>query len=68
MVAERLRHSLCDMKFTGSIADLTITASFGIATIPHEQVASVEDLIRLADDALYIAKSNGRNRVEIFSA
>lgn len=67
MVAERLRQSLCDMQFTGSIAELTITASFGIATIPYEKIASIEDLIRLADDALYTAKNNGRNRVEIIS-
>ena len=64
MVAERLRQSLCDIKFTGSISALTMTASFGIATIPNEKINSVEDLIRLADDALYAAKSNGRNRVE----
>ena len=67
MVAERLRQSLCDMQFSGSISELTITASFGIATIPHEQIDSIEDLIRIADDALYLAKSNGRNRVEIIS-
>ena len=65
MVAERLRQSLCDMQFTGSISDLTMTASFGIATIPYEKITSVEELIRLADDALYVAKNNGRNRVEI---
>ena len=67
MVAERLRQSLCDMHFSGAISELTITASFGIATIPHEQIDSIEDLIRLADDALYLAKNNGRNRVEVLS-
>ena len=41
-----------------------MTVSIGIATIPSDNVRSVSDLIRLADDALYAAKRNGRNRVE----
>jgi diguanylate cyclase (GGDEF)-like protein len=65
MVAERLRKSISDIKFSGSISELTITTSIGIATLPDNNIDSIEDLIRLADDALYTAKGNGRNRVEI---
>ena len=64
MVAERLRQIFSKMQFTGPISDLKITASIGIAAIPHMKINSTEDLIRLADDALYMAKGNGRNRVE----
>jgi len=64
MVAERLRHSFDSMQFTGSLSELNITASFGVATIPHKNINSIEDLIRLADKALYLAKNNGRNCVE----
>jgi diguanylate cyclase (GGDEF)-like protein len=42
---------------------LDVTASMGVAAIPHERAKRVEDLIRLADDALYRAKREGRNRV-----
>ena len=67
-VANRLRQGICNIRFTGSIAELAMTASFGIATIPHKKIGSSEDLIRLADEALYLAKGNGRNRVEIVKA
>jgi len=42
--------------------DLSLTISIGIATVP-EQAASAQDLVSVADRALYIAKELGRNRV-----
>ena len=42
-----------------------VTASIGIAAIPDD-AASADTLIRAADRALYPAKANGRNRVELF--
>ncbi len=41
-----------------------ITASVGIATYP-EHADSIEDLLELADQAMYLSKQNGRNRVTI---
>lgn len=38
-----------------------ITASFGVATFSPEMSAT--DLINVADEALYLSKSNGKNRV-----
>jgi two-component system, cell cycle response regulator len=45
---------------------LRMTISAGIATFPHERVESPETLVRLADEALYTAKTTGRNRVVRF--
>ena len=42
-----------------------ITVSIGIANMPHSRITSRADLFRAADQALYRAKANGRNRVEM---
>jgi two-component system cell cycle response regulator len=41
-----------------------ITASIGVAVLPDDAADSVT-LLRNADRALYAAKSNGRNRIEV---
>jgi diguanylate cyclase (GGDEF)-like protein len=42
-----------------------VTASIGVAAFPREGMTNVERLIDLADEALYRAKSEGRNRIAI---
>lgn len=63
-VAERIRLSIQDTRFTNELADLNLTVSLGVASFPMEGVTTVDAFIKLADDALYRAKNNGRNRVE----
>ncbi len=64
LVAERLRQSINNIEFAGPLSKLKISISVGVAAIPHAKISTVSDLVRLADDALYAAKRNGRNRVE----
>lgn len=59
LLAERLRTLLCNYEFTGVGK---VTASFGVASYKHGD--TVESLIKRADEALYLSKANGRNRVE----
>lgn len=63
-VAERIRLSIQGAKFEGALSDLAITVSLGVAAFPELGCATVDGFIKLADDALYRAKDNGRNRVE----
>ncbi len=63
-VAERLRRGVERTVFPEPMAALAVTVSVGVASYPAERVDSVDALIRMADDALYRAKSGGRNRVE----
>jgi diguanylate cyclase (GGDEF)-like protein len=63
-VAERVRQAVQGTKFSGALASLAITVSMGIATTPTPGGTTVDNFIKMADDALYRAKANGRNRVE----
>jgi diguanylate cyclase (GGDEF)-like protein len=42
---------------------LQLTISIGVASYPDERVKQFEDLVKIADDALYVSKNSGRNRV-----
>jgi len=64
-VASRVRKKVEAMVFHGELKKLKMTISLGVASCPHTQVEGVNDLIRLADDALYSAKKDGRNKVVI---
>jgi two-component system, cell cycle response regulator len=62
--AERLRESIERYPFDASGEEpLHLTASIGVATFPAPRVDSTEDLFARADEALYRAKSSGRNQV-----
>jgi two-component system cell cycle response regulator len=64
--AERLRERIAARAFdVGSERTVHLTVSIGIATFPSPGVASTEDLFARADEALYRAKSGGRNQVQV---
>lgn len=64
-VAEKLRHAIAEHDFTpadGTGRPQRLTVSLGVATRSVGDTA--ETLFSRADRALYLAKRNGRNRVE----
>jgi diguanylate cyclase (GGDEF)-like protein len=65
-VAERLRRIVKGYEFYKVGDPLHITISAGISTFPHSMIDEPGKLIECADKALYAAKQNGRNRVEVF--
>jgi diguanylate cyclase len=65
MAAERIRWAVENHEFKLSDhSTVKVTISIGISSIP-EKTTSVNELIELADKALYSAKQSGRNRVMI---
>ena len=60
-VAELLRRAIGDVAVAS--VDQAITVSIGVAVLP-DHAADWTGLVRSADRALYLAKNNGRDRVE----
>jgi len=62
--AERLRERIREHRFEVDANRIFhLTCSVGVATFPSARVTSTDDLFARADEALYRAKSGGRNLV-----
>lgn len=61
--SQRIRKNISSNKFRTDDHMIKVTASFGVSSLT-DQNNTLEDMIRKADAALYLAKNNGRNRVE----
>ena len=63
--AERLRERVASRAFDVGPGrrPVHLTVSIGIASFPSPQVETIEELFARADEALYRAKSGGRNQV-----
>ncbi len=66
--AERLREKVAGHTFSFEGGTLCRTMSCGVASSPHPRVKDEDSLLRAADDALYVAKETGRNRVVRFDS
>lgn len=62
--AEQLRQAMGATSVGHGESQITVTTSFGVATYPTHGVTP-DELIAAADDALYSAKAQGRNRVNL---
>lgn len=65
--AERLRKIISSLNIRSSAKHICTTMSFGVASLNHKENNEIDDLIRMADNALYRAKETGRNRCCLYS-
>ena len=63
VVAERIRTAVHATRVISVHHHIRFTVSIGVANIVGR--GTLEELLKLADSAMYLAKSRGRNRVEV---
>ena len=61
-IGERLRQSVMNAWLPTPQGEVRLTVSVGVATLTWED-ARIEDLLHRSDEALYAAKTSGRNRL-----
>jgi two-component system cell cycle response regulator len=61
--AERIREFVKKHRFRSLAGNQRLTVSIGVSTYPHRRIKTHDDLITLADDALFKAKHRGRDKV-----
>ncbi|MFZ5724142.1 MAG: diguanylate cyclase [Pseudomonadota bacterium] len=64
-IAERCRLAVCAAGIDAGEVTITLTASLGVSSRPAREVRDADHIINLADEAMYLAKQGGRNRVVI---
>ena len=73
MAAERLRMAVARSPFriqsAGAPFDLPVTISVGAAVVegrgPHGETITEDQIVKIADEALYRSKTEGRNLVTV---
>jgi diguanylate cyclase (GGDEF)-like protein len=63
--AERFRRMIRQMRFAHAGREVAVTASFGVACAPRHG-KDVKELLKRADEALYLSKQRGRDRVTVY--
>jgi diguanylate cyclase (GGDEF)-like protein len=65
VIAERLRATVAE-DIDGVPPELHVTASVGVALINGpDDTHTLDRIIAIADQAMYSAKTSGRNRIEV---
>lgn len=63
ILGERLRRTTEEMEIKDGDQIIRVTISIGVSSYPECEVEHEDDLIKIADTAMYQAKQSGRNKV-----
>ena len=66
-IAERVREEIMKMSFVGNDSKFSVTTSCGVAELNRDYMKNTDQLINVADNAMYEAKNSGRNKTIIGS-
>ena len=66
IIAERIRIMVMDSAVKNHEQDIKVTMSIGAVTYPRNDISDSDQLIKLADHAMYVAKELGRNRTVFY--
>jgi diguanylate cyclase (GGDEF)-like protein len=61
-LAERLRLAVEEQTCSAQESEMKVTVSIGITTF-RDDMQNFEDVLKIADSAMYLAKNGGRNRI-----
>jgi diguanylate cyclase (GGDEF)-like protein len=64
-VAERIHKEIASKPIATPSGEVRVTASFGVTASAEATPVELQQLLQMADDALFRAKQNGRNRSEL---
>jgi diguanylate cyclase (GGDEF)-like protein len=65
-IAERIRQAVSQLSYHGGQAVVGVTISLGVAWMNPDRIFPLDALINYADQAMYSAKRQGRNRVVVW--
>jgi len=64
-IAERVREEMMKLSFTGNESNFSVTTSCGVVELDRDFIKNPDELVTMADQALYEAKNSGRNKTVI---
>lgn len=67
ILAEKIRKTVEELAITHEASDISdfVTVSLGVVTVYKAQLVTPQKVVALADEAMYLAKTHGRNQIKV---